>query len=88
MRILAAVGALATVGALALTAFLFGRFYSVAGPLRTWTSAMDHWALIQSPHGFDDRHAPEQLPQRAAIELHTLFARCKVNEGNSPNSLL
>jgi hypothetical protein len=29
-----------------------------------------------------------QAPCRAAIELHTLFARCKVNEGDSPNSRL
>ena len=44
MRILAAVGALAIVGALAVATFFLGGFYSVAGAARTWTSCAGRWS--------------------------------------------
>jgi hypothetical protein len=81
--VLAAVGALAIVGAVAVAHFSSAASIASPRPLRTWTSCAG--AELDMHFWLSNDLAPTQ---RAAIELHKLFARCKVNEGDSPNSLL
>jgi len=58
LRILAAVGALAIVGALAVATFFFGGFYSVAGAAPDLDVV--RWALVRVRTASIDRHAHEQ----------------------------
>jgi len=60
LRILAAVGALAIVGALAVATFFFGGFYSVAGAAPDLD--LVHWALVRVRMASIDRHADQQPP--------------------------
>jgi mono/diheme cytochrome c family protein len=60
LRILAAVGALAIVGVLAVATFFFGGFYSVAGAAPDLDVV--RWALVRVRTASIDRHAHEQPP--------------------------
>ena len=60
MRILAAIGALAIIGAIGAAVFLFGGFYSVAGTAED--PAIVHWALVQVRTASINRHAIDQPP--------------------------
>ncbi len=60
MRILAAIGALAIIGAAFAAAFFFGGFYSVAGTAEE--PAIVKWALIQVRTASIDRYAKDTLP--------------------------
>jgi mono/diheme cytochrome c family protein len=60
MRILAAIGALAIVGAIGAAVFFFGGFYSVAGTAED--PAIVHWALVQVRTASINRHALDQPP--------------------------
>jgi mono/diheme cytochrome c family protein len=58
MRILAAIGALAIIGAVGAAVFFFGGFYSVAGTAED--PAIVHWALAQVRTASINRHALDQ----------------------------
>ncbi len=60
MRILAAIGALAIIGAAIAAVFFFGGFYSVAGTAED--PAIVKWALIQVRTASIDRNAKDTLP--------------------------
>jgi mono/diheme cytochrome c family protein len=60
MRILAAIGALAIIGAIGAVVFFFGGFYSVAGTAED--PAIVHWALVQVRTASINRHAIDQPP--------------------------
>ena len=60
MRILAAIGALAIIGAIGAAVFFFGGFYSVAGTAED--PAIVHWALVQVRTASINRHALDQPP--------------------------
>lgn len=60
MRILAVIGALATLVGLGAVVFFFGGFYSVAGTAED--PAIVHWALVQVRTASIKRNAHDQLP--------------------------
>ena len=60
MRILAAIGALAIIGAVGAAVVFFGGFYSVAGTAEE--PAIVHWALVQVRTASINRHAHDQPP--------------------------
>jgi mono/diheme cytochrome c family protein len=60
MRILAVIGAIATVGAVAAAVFFLGGFYSVAGAAPDL--GIVHWALVQVRMASIARHANDQPP--------------------------
>ena len=60
MRILAAIGALAIIGAAIAAVFFFGGFFSVAGTAED--PAIVKWALIQVRTASIDRTAKDTLP--------------------------
>ena len=60
MRLLAAIGALAIIGAFGAALFFFGGFYSVAGTSED--PAIVHWALVQVRTASIVRHARDPQP--------------------------
>jgi len=64
MRILAAIGVLAIIGAVIAGAFFFGGFYSVAGTAED--PAIVKWAMIQVRTASIDRHAKDTPPASLA----------------------
>ena len=60
MRILAAIGALAVIGAIGAAVVFFGGFYSVAGTVED--PAIVHWALVQVRTASINRHAHDLPP--------------------------
>lgn len=60
MRILAAIGALAVIGAVGAAVVFFGGFYSVAGTAED--PAIVNWALVQVRTASINRHAHDQPP--------------------------
>jgi mono/diheme cytochrome c family protein len=60
MRILAAIGALAVIGAVGAAVVFFGGFYSIAGTMED--PAIVHWALVQVRTASINRHAHDQPP--------------------------
>ena len=72
MRILAAIGALAVIGAVGAAVFFCGGFYSVAGTAED--PGIVHWALIQVRMASINRHAHDQPPA-------TFYDPAKVQDG-------
>ena len=60
MRILAVIGALAIIGAIAAAVFFFGGYYNVAATEPDL--GIVHWALVQIRTASIDRHAKESPP--------------------------
>jgi mono/diheme cytochrome c family protein len=60
MRIPAAIGTLAVIGAAGAAAFFFGGFYSVAGTVKD--PDIVHWALVQVRTASIKRHADDEPP--------------------------
>jgi mono/diheme cytochrome c family protein len=60
MRILAAIGTLAVIGAVGAAVFFFGGFYSVAGTAED--PGIVHWALLQVRTASINRHADDVPP--------------------------
>jgi mono/diheme cytochrome c family protein len=72
MRILAAIGAFAVVGAIGAAVFFFGGFYSVAGT--AGDPSIVQWALVQVRTASINRHADDQPPA-------TLNDSAKIQDG-------
>jgi mono/diheme cytochrome c family protein len=60
MRILALIGALGIIGAIAAAVYFFGGFYSVAGTQED--PAIVHWALLKVRTASIERHAKDPVP--------------------------
>jgi mono/diheme cytochrome c family protein len=60
MRILATIGALGIIGAVAAAVYFFGGYYSVAGTQED--PAIVHWALVKVRMASIERHATDKPP--------------------------